>query len=461
MTAAGLLLAFGVIFAAGSGLARLLAGRQHAFYRAEFAALTWLLGAGFVSLALWVLGLVLSGWWLVSAVTLGAAFLAAASGRHGVPSPPGFTAREPLRTVDWLILAVLAAQAVFIACWASRIALGWDGLMIWEFKARLAFESGGALPAAYFSDADRAWSHPNYPLHLPYLETWLYRCLGRVDQAWVRLIGPLYYFAAAALLATGTVRLGGSRRTGLAAAAALFFVPYLFGGLWGVLAGYADFPLGVVFLAALIHLPGLRDTKPGDERLFAVLAALLVWGKREGRFLWVTLIVLAALTLLPRGRWRALLLVAAPGALLLAGFDLFLAVMHTVRETTYLPATWANLHANGGRLIPIAQRFARELLDLENWSLLWPGVALALGALVLRGQPARAARLASALLLPMAAYALAFVLTTWSDFGWHIDLALPRLLLHLAPAAVLIIALAVPPAFSLATSADTKEDQRP
>ena len=443
MTAAGLILALVAIFAAGLGLARLAAGREHSFYRAEFLSLGWLLGTGCVTLLLWVLGFLLSGAWLLCAVCA-VTFVIAWTARSRAPS--AWTAMpEKLRAFDWLLIAVLGAQAVFIAVWASRIAIGWDGMMIWEFKARLAFQNGGTLPASYFADADRAWSHPGYPLCFPYLETWFYLCLGHVNQSWIRLIGPLYYCAAAALLATGTMRLGGSQRTGIIAAVALFFVPYLFGGMWGVLAGYADFPLGVLFLAALVHLPGLRDAKPGGLRLFAALAALLVWEKKEGRFLWATLVALAALSLLPRRRWRALLLVAAPGAALIVGFEQYLTAVHTEPETTYLPVNLTNITANAARVGPVALHFARELINLERWGLLWPGTVIALFAINMRGENRRAARLVSALLLPMLAYAFAFVLTTWGDFHVHMELALPRLVLQLAPAAVLIIAFAVPP----------------
>ena len=456
MTAAGLLLALMVVFAAGGGLACMLGGREREFQRVEFLALSWLLGAGYVSLATWLLGLVLSGWPLVIAVAFGALAL----GTLGIKAKCRFAPHEAFLAIDWLLVAALVAQAVFIIWWTPRLALGWDGLMIWEFKARLAVQNGGAIPAAYFADVDRAWSHPNYPLGLAGLETWLQLCLGHVDQAWLRLPGPLYYFAGAALIAAGTRRLGGTRRTGLIAAVAFFFVPYLFAGVWGVLAGYADFPLGVLFLAALIHLPRQRES-PGDARLCAMLAALCVWEKSEGRFLWLTLVGLAAFTLLPRRRWRAWIAMALPGAILLLAFAAFLATRHSVVETTYLPATFANVLAHADRFGPILSRLAREFGNFESWGLLWPGTGLALLALALRGAYRSAFEFAATLLFPLTAYLFAFVLTSWSDFGWHMELALPRLLLQLAPAAVMIMALAVPPPFSLAKGVPANEDQQP
>lgn len=440
MTVLGLAIALGVIFAAGSGLARLLAGSEHAWDRSELAGVSWVLGTGYVSLAIWILGLALSSAALVAATAFGAAVLALRGWKIRSASLP----REPWTKVDLLLLTLLAAEAVFIVWWAPRLALGWDGLMIWELKARIAFENGGALPFSYFGDPHRSWSHPIYPLYFPYNEAWLYLCLGRVDQAWVRLFGPMAYGAAAALLAGGARRLGSSQQIGLAAAPALFFVPYCFGGGWGVLAGYADFPLAVIFLAALIYWPVMREVSAGEARLFGVAAGLLVWGKSEGSYLWLILAVPAALMLTWRNRWAAAFWALVPGAALLGGFRVFLGVVKAVPEINYAPASGTTLHANAARVGPILERFGHELIDLEKWSLLWPGAAAALIAMLLCGLRRRAFALAAALLLPMTAYACAYLLSTWSDFLLHMELSLTRLLLQLAPAAVLTIALAVP-----------------
>jgi hypothetical protein len=456
MTAAGLLLAFIVVFTAGAGLTRLLGGTEREFQRAEFHALSFVLGAGYVSLGLWLFGMALSGLALLGAVIIGAMVL----GFLGRTARCQFARHEQLRELDWLLLSALLVQALFIIWWAPRVALGWDGLMIWEFKARVAIESGGVIPAAYFADADRAWSHPNYPLGLPGLETWLQLCLGRVDQAWVRLPGPLYYFAGAALVVAGTQRLGGTRRTGLAAAVAFFFVPYFFAGTWGVLSGYADFPLGVLFLAALIYLPR-QSSSSSDAALCGTLAALLIWQKSEGRVLWLTIGVLAGGTMLVRKEWRGWLAVALPGAALAAGFALFLASRHTIPEADFPATTFAAVLAHADRIGPILSRLASELGSLENWGLLWAGTGFALAALGVRRELRRAAEFTAALLFPLAAYVLAFVLSGWTDFRLHMDLALPRLLLQLAPTSVLIIAVAVPRTFSLAKRAPTNEDQQP
>jgi len=52
-------------------------------------------------------------------------------------------------------------------------------------------------------------------------------------------------------------------------------------------------------------------------------------------------------------------------------------------------------------------------------------------------------QLAAALALPLPGYALAYILSTWDDYERHIQTSLSRLLLGLAPAALLAIGLAI------------------
>ena len=365
-------LALGTILLAGFAAVRWL-GNGAAISWPERAGLSWLLGAGFVSLTLFVFGLIGRGPVLIGAVVAGALAMFATSRRSRF-APAQHAA---LSLLEWLLAGALFAQAIFLAWWAPKTVLGWDGLIIWESKARFAFLSGGALPASYFQDASRAWSQPHYPLMLPGVETWLYLCLGRADEAWARLPGVLFYLSAACILIGATVRLGGARTAGFALAVAMFFVPYLFAGTWGVLSGYADFPLGVLWLAAVSWLLAM----PGDAaagRFAAVLGALLVWTKREGIFPWITLLLIAAALLWRAKRLRQLAWIAAPGLVLSVGFALFLSVVKTPADPYYLPLTLGNVAARADRIGLIAAWMAAECRNFESWSLLWIGALIAI-----------------------------------------------------------------------------------
>jgi len=451
-----LLLALGTIMSAGYGAMRWL-GDGAGISWPERAGLSWLLGTGLVSLALWLLGMVVRGPVLIGTVAASAvAVLVTSRNARFVP-----TRREPLSLIDWVLVGVLLGQVVFLVWWTPHTVLGSDGLLIWETKARIAFQNGGALPIAYFSDASRVWSQPQNPLMLPGVETWLYLCLGHIDEAWVRLIGPLFYLAAMGVLVGAACRLDGSRTAGLALASAMFFVPCLFVGTQGLLAGSADFPLGVLWLATVSWIFALPDG-PHAERLIAVLGALLLWMKRDGLFPWLALLLITFVWLWRAKRLRRWTLIAAPGIVLGVGFTIFLAVAKAPGDPNSLAPTPDNLIAQSDRIIPVTAAIADEMGNFGSWSLLWPGTLLALGVIMLR-ERSRGVILATALLIPLAGFALAFVLSQWKDLSGHLDVALPRLLLQLVPTALLIVALAIPrlPQFSLAKPTPEPESPTP
>jgi hypothetical protein len=67
-------------------------------------------------------------------------------------------------------------------------------------------------------------------------------------------------------------------------------------------------------------------------------------------------------------------------------------------------------------------------------------------SVVLPGRARLRQQLLFALLVgvPLLAYVATFVLSAWTPYMAHVDSALPRLMEHLAPLAILAIAIAVP-----------------
>jgi hypothetical protein len=440
-----ILLGIATVFATGNAVMRLLAHRVPMLLT-ERVGLAWVLGAGVLPAVVGVVG-PLVGASLVRTLVPAAAFVLWAAVRRKCPEAK---MRASFTVLDAVLSVVIAAQAVFVAIWASRLMLGWDALLIWEGKARLIFAGNGAMPVAHFTDETRLWSHPHYPFGFAALGAWLHLCAGHVDEGWVRILGPLYWLSAVGIVAGATVRLGGSRTAGLVGAAALFFVPYVLAGTWNALTGYADFPLGVVFVAALSWL--LRCEEAAGARLCGVLTAIATWTKMEGRYLWVTIVLVAMAILLEHAwkqrRWRhaatMLVLLALPGAVILGAWAAFLKQAGVETEAHHLAATSANLMENAWRIPYVAQRLWRELVDWESWSFLWPGVVLAIATLGLRREWRNAGLFATALGMVLGIIVVVFSLSTWPDYLYHMDLSLVRLILQLVPTALLAIALAIP-----------------
>ncbi|HEX4086248.1 MAG TPA: hypothetical protein VHY22_15130 [Chthoniobacteraceae bacterium] len=424
-----------ILLVGGWGIAARLLPAGHSL--AMRLAHAWLLGAFAVSLLMTLFGGILSGALLAGAVSL--VMLSAGISSFRIPVPRGL----PKGAVEWALCAVILCECLFLARFAQLTAIAWDGLTVWEIKARIALANGGSLPLDYFSDATRVWSHPDYPLMLPMLETWIYLWLGVADQSAVRILFPCFYLAAILLLYSGVAELSGKRWWGLLIAALLFFIPFFTDGNTNAFTGYADFPLAVLYLAAVLALiTYLRQSSVPSLILFAVYAAALPWMKREGAILWLCLMLVAGAGFLKRRRLRHALLAALPGLLVILGWKLALAAARTVPNTDFLPINAANIRHHLDRIPIIAQWVAREIISIHDWSLLWPLCAIALLTLAIKGNRGMSLRLLVLIGMPLSIYSGIYILSSWQPFESHVACSLDRLVSQLALVALLTIGIA-------------------
>jgi hypothetical protein len=226
-----------------------------------------------------------------------------------------------------------------------------------------------------------------------------------------------------------------------------FFIPHCFTSRWNVLEGYADFPLGVFLLAAVSRLPSLARSplSLADARLFAVLSAMVVWVKQEGQYLWLIVAGLAALQLVLLGRSKVALRIVIPGAVVGIGFMIFLKLLSAPADPYYHLPTFRNLVRFSDRILPVLEYMGRELVNSDNWSLLWVGAFIGTCLLLARPRARRAGILIGTVLLSsLFLFVWPFVFSNLDSYRNHLDQALSRLMLQLAPTAMLVIALALP-----------------
>jgi hypothetical protein len=439
MMPVALLAALAVIFLCGYGIVRGLLRDAGPLWAWEVAGWSWLVGSGLVSVLLWLAGFVARGPVLIGLVAGGALALAlrlcwkAGRGERVRFFPPGTRRWEA--AITFLLLVPLA-----VLVWQSfRVTLQWDGLLVWEIKARLALQHGGALPPAYYSDAAmHGWSHPGYPLYLPMLELWLYLWMGEAHQFWVKALFPCFYLVALSVLWSAGVRLTGRVWIGAVAAWSLLAVPRAVGVQAGVLQGYADLPLAVIYLAALSAL--LIGTR-GDRawlRVAAAMSALLPWVKQEGSVLWACFVLVAVWCL--RREWRVAAALALPGFVTIVAWRIFLAASALTPPETFLPLTLETLQANLPRVPALLHRLGEELLSIRRWSLLWPLAAIALGTLAVTRRRV-ALPLALAIAVPLALYLVPYIFTALRPYEMHVETSIDRLVLQIVPVAVLALAL--------------------
>jgi len=431
-----------VLMVGGAGLTLLLMSNGPRSTAAELSALSFLLGSAVVSALSFVFGFLVSGsylrWTIASScVSLGLAGL----WRRGWPIKP----REvlPAGGAGWLLLALNAIQIAAVARIGFGRVLGWDGLFNFESKARLAFLNGGAIPIAFFSDPTRTWTLQSYPLLLPLAESWLYLWLSRADQELVKITFVLFFAAALCLLHGGNQRLGVAGWRKLIAPLLLFTAPLLLAGDGSATSGYADFPLAVFYLAAVIWVAEFWRSGDGAAlRLAGVLLAAACWLKQEGAILWLTAIMVVAFRIWlderARRQWRNLAALALPGAAVLAGWQAFVRWNHSLNVSQFSPLRLDTLRANLPRVPAIFLAVGSEFANWRHWGVFWL-IAIGVTVITWRYSSRDWKLMPLFVLLPVAFYSGAYIFSLWPSFLTHLESSFPRLLVHITLVAVWLV----------------------
>jgi len=439
----GLIAALFTIFIAGFGVAMLIFARSGRINLVECSCLAWLFGTGVVSLLLWVCGTFCSGFVLQAVVTIACLALAILGWRAKQHANATFALPRPATVREWILSGIVLIEIAVLLFVYFKHTLGWDGLLNWELKARYAFLNSGSIPSSYYFSAGRAFSHPEYPLGIPFTELWLYLWMGEPNQFWIKIIFPLFYATCAPLLALLVSRLSGKCWLGLLITALLPFVPSISASPGGVVVGYVDVPLSVFYLAALGYL--LCWFKTDDRQfivVFAACSALLPWIKSEGIILWAVLIALGFILSLAKHRVPQFLVSTSPGLLLVLCWKIYLKVVHLWPHSDFVTASFSWLRDNFGRLRDIFGILFQELSEPVHWSIFWLLAAVAI-VYLFASRKLEKVILASAVVLPVILYSLTYLFSSWPSYSAHMTSSVPRLLLHVMPAGWLAIGLAL------------------
>jgi len=392
-------------------------------FRAERLAWSWAIGAGLAAALVplaFVTGYV-PGWGGFAAL----AAVAAALGRLArVPASPALpeatAAAEPIESDDdrWVRRALRAVAVLGVLVYAL-VALTepmWsnDFVAIWGFKGKTIHGAVG-VPPRLFEDPSLGFSHPEYPLGLPFLYAGVAFLTGRWDDHAMALLFPLFQVAALLALSGWLRRRGASAATALLAAAILAGFEPLYSAY---LTGMADVPLSLGLLLFGTALVDALDGEPGALRRLATASALIAATKNEGLFFAAAGCALA-LAVGGARRWKVAL-AALPTALAVHA-------LHLAWRGS-LPLRDFSLAAFSPARLATALGAAARLPGAYGWA------ALALLAtLVLLGRPAAEGdRLLALAACGFAAYLL---LPAFAVRGpeWLVATALPRTTAGLAP----------------------------
>ena len=405
----------------------------------ERCALAWLLGTGASTIA-WFLLTPLYRWispiWVVTGIAMALVFLASRRSTRIGAGAIGFAFSSEAIVLTFVLLLQFAVLGL-AATWTT---LGWDGLFNFELKARLAFEHApaGQLPGTYFADASRSWSHPRYPLLVPFTEFWIYSWLGRIDQSAVKIVFPLFYVSLAALVC-GAVRRVANLQSALVTAIALGCMPVLT-LLPGAASGYADVPLAAsVAGAACFTYMALRTRDLRYANIATGLLIVAVWTKAEGVILAgaIGLSALGAAGTIDRRRLSALLWIPA---LALVPWQVAIRLNGAQPTGDFRALTFSGMSNVVDTLILVWPLVIKELMRPGHWGLVWP-CFFASALLMVAGRRSTRADwfLAAAVLIPLKVYACMYVFSAWPDVSAHVGFSISRLLVPLAPMATFFV----------------------
>ncbi|MGH9317081.1 MAG: hypothetical protein ACRD1P_08245, partial [Thermoanaerobaculia bacterium] len=281
-----------------------------ASFRAERLGWGFVLGCALLSAMVpisFVVG-VTPGW--MSFLILGGILFAAA---RFLPLPvgegwgEGLTNADPLRgPKQWTTRLLLALLLLGVALYALRALTEpmWsnDYLAIWGFKGKTIF-GARALPERFFRWPALGFSHPEYPLGLPFLYAGLASLLGRWDDHSLALLFPFFQGATLLVLFGWLRRRGAPWPLPLAAAALLALFEPLYSGF---LTGMAEVPLACgMLLFGTAFSDALDKTDRAALRRVGVASLLIAATKNEGVFLAIVAALVAGILIARRHsvRW--------------------------------------------------------------------------------------------------------------------------------------------------------------
>ncbi|MBI2687541.1 MAG: hypothetical protein HYX27_14605 [Acidobacteria bacterium] len=343
----------------------------------------------------------------------------------------------------WLLLlcgaGVAMAFLTFLMLSAAAPHGEWDAWSIWNLRARFLFRAEEFVSP--FSSA-MDWAHPDYPLLMPGLIALLWHAAGAELTA-LAASANLLFLASAVAVPYFTLRLlRGSAFAALTALAILGATTLVRNSA----SQYADVPLAAyICIAGILLVYRLEVASAGFGPVFlaGLSAGFAAWTKNEGLLFCASLII-AFLVYLTIGRdfeRRVLLLLPlAAGALavlaLVGHFKFRIAPPNDLVNVSNSALFGARMH-DFNRYWVIFWAFAGEFLTFGH-ILLPPVIVFGVWFAIVRLRP----NLTGAALLPLAIATLqlggyfAIYLLTSKDLDWHLNTALPRLLLHVWPLAV-------------------------
>lgn len=419
LAVAAILIAAGTV---GYGVAGALAPRGRAWLAERLA---WGFAAG-VALVAGSVALAFSlhaapGWLpfliLATLVVLPAGFLRIRERAAVLPAPRLSPVSALLLAILLVGVALYALKALTEPMWAN------DYVAIWGFKGKTFFFER-RVADRLFRWLSLSFSHPEYPVGLPFLYAGVAFLLGRWDDHAMALLFPFVQMATLLALFGWLRRRGASRELALGAAVLLSLFEPLYRAFT---TGMAEVPLsfGLLLLGTSV-CDRLDRPDRGASRRVALASVVCTATKNEGLYFVAVALALAAAFSLSRKGFaaRAAAMLALPAALVVAAHRL-------IRGSLPLRDFDFSLLARPGVLAPrVTESVATAMAETPVAA--WVGVA-ALAVLLLAGRDSTPGnRLLALAACGLAAYLFLPALAVEGP-AWLVETAFFRTVATLAP----------------------------
>jgi len=446
------------LFFIGYSLTYLVLGEESKSNWWEKIALSYGIGAGFLSLEMFLISLVgvplTFGYIIIPWIPFLFFSIWKSKGKvlrwvpplnlKGISQPrstTGNTRKKLFSVLEKIMWAVIFFEifSVFFAALIKPI-FHWDPFVCWSFKAKIFFVDQ-TIRFDFFHDVTKDFTFPDYPLLVPLTETWLFNSMGEWNDALVKVIFPLYYVCLL-IIFYSALRRSISRMGSVLFTLFLATIPRV---LYYSSAGYAEIPLAYYYSVSVIFLflwmnHGNKEYLP----ISAIFAGFAGWTKYEGQILLLVILFLLVVFLLfhlpaqLREKVRCLLIFLGIVILILGPwmvFKRFIGLHSEVVTSSTLNLSWMTAHL--GRLRPLGYAFLKTMLDTDKWNILWFALILATILFWKRTFSSPTVYIFLSVFLAIALYAGGYLVVAW-DIKW--ERSIPRYMLHFAPLSLFLLA---------------------
>jgi len=426
---------------------------------AELAGLSFAAGYGLLGIVLFdysLAGHVPSRAILICIAVVCVTALIVVRGAVALPQwPPRFEPRWGAKLILGIVAALLLEAAAANAA-ANCLTPGLadiDSFAIWMYKAKIVAAEPLLPIPKFLLDPSLSYSHQDYPLGMPLVVAAMYSAVGGIDEQYGK-VPLLAAYLSLALVIYAALRRELNRATAAAVTALLIAMPVL---IQNTGAAVAEVPLVLMHACCLVLLlRWMQDAGRRNLVASAVFAAFAAFLKNEGLALFPLIAVAAAAFALIRQRRDLIfdwLSAAAVSLVVIGPWIVYRRYLpHTHEDYGSKLINLSMIRQNFPRLRQVLPMYMGQLWELKTAGSIW--MLLVLAAVVGWRAFGRlpVVILWAILLAHLSLYLATYMITPW-DLNTLIAMVGPKLLMHAAPAAALLIGLH----FSSSTLSFTQE----